>query len=59
MSNEEAKTILITMQGLFTIACKDSSDFFVKQTAEAVDIAITAIDMQDMQIEDEEAPNGN
>lgn len=58
MSNEEAKTILITMQGLFTIACKDAPTFFITQMAEAVDIAITAIDTQTMQIEDKEEPNG-
>ena len=54
MSNEEAKTMLRTMQGLITIACgNDDIDhsILVTKLTEAVDIAIAAIDTVDMQIE--------
>lgn len=57
MSNEEAKLMLITMQGLLKIACGDVAAPIVTKMAEAVDIAITAIDMQDMKIENKESPN--
>lgn len=57
MSNEEAKTMLITMLGLLTIACGDAPVPMAERMAEAVDIATTAIDMQEMKIENKENQN--
>jgi hypothetical protein len=54
MSNEEAKMMLITMQGLITIACHNDNienSILIAKLEEAVDIAIAAIDTLDMQIE--------
>lgn len=54
MSNEEAKMMLRTVQGLITIACgTDDIDhhILITKLEEAVDIAIAAIDTVDMQIE--------
>lgn len=54
MSNEEAKMMLRTIQGIVTISCSNGdidNHILITKLAEAVDIAIAAIDTVDMQIE--------
>lgn len=52
MSNEEAKTMLITTLGLIKISCGNTDNsILITKLTEAVDIAIAAIDTLDMQIE--------
>ena len=54
MSNEEAKMMLRTIQGIVTISCGNGdidNSILITKLAEAVDIAIAAIDTLDMQIE--------
>jgi hypothetical protein len=54
MSNEEAKMMLRTIQGIVTISCSNGdidNSILITKLAEAVDIAIAAIDTLDMQIE--------
>ena len=57
MSNEEAKMMLRTIQGIVTISCSNgdiNNSILITKLAEAVDIAIAAIDTIDMQIEKKE-----
>jgi len=57
MSNEEAKMMLRTTLGLITIACSNGdidNSILITKLTEAVDIAVTAIDTLDMQIEGKE-----
>ena len=54
MSNEEAKMMLRTIQGIVTISCNNGdidNSILITKLAEAVDIAVAAIDTLDMQIE--------